>query len=515
MATWTDCDGWWLLAAALMAAAAIAYLFCTSTYGYWRDRKVPWLRPTVPLFGNLTWQLLGMERSTDMIQNAYNAFSGHRYGGIYQMRMPFLIVRDPVLINRMLIKDFTHFTDHGLYKPLPTENRLANGLFIMNGDQWKTMRAKLSPGFASSKLKHMHGQMKECGEELMRNVAGVVATGGHVFEVRDVLGRYATDVIGTCAFGLQLNTINDDQSPFRRYGKTVFKPSLRVLLSQIAWMVSPALRRALHVYEIPLDTIEFFDNTFTDTVRYRERNNVVRDDLMQSLIKARDDLVVNKTVPSVKFEETDILANAFLLFAVGFETVSTAASLCLYELALHKQIQDRVREEINTVKFKYNGEMNNEFLIDLQYLEMVLAETMRKYPPVSTLFREATKDYQVPDDTLVIEKGTKVLIPVHALHHDPEFYPDPQAFDPERFTPEEKAKRPSGTYLPFGDGPRICIGKRFSEMEMKLALTEILIKYEVEPCDKTEIPITFSMNAVANLPANGVWLKFKPIQYPK
>jgi cytochrome P450 family 6 len=83
---------------------------------------------------------------------------------------------------------------------------------------------------------------------------------------------------------------------------------------------------------------------------------------------------------------------------------------------------------------------------------------MRKYPPVSTLFREATKDYQVPDDTLVIEKGTKVLIPVHALHHDPEFYPDPQAFDPERFTPEEKAKRPSGTYLPFGDGPRICIG---------------------------------------------------------
>jgi cytochrome P450 family 6 len=67
------------------------------------------------------------------------------------------------------------------------------------------------------------------------------------------------------------------------------------------------------------------------------------------------------------------LANAFLLFAVGFESVSTAASLCLYELALHKQIQDRVREEINTVKFKYNGEMNNEFLIDLQYLEMVLA----------------------------------------------------------------------------------------------------------------------------------------------
>lgn len=80
------------------------------------------------------------------------------------------------------------------------------------------------------------------------------------------------------------------------------------------------------------------------------------------------------------------------------------------------------------------------------------------YPPLLTLFREVTQDYHVPDDTLVIKKGTKVLIPAFAIHHDHRYFPDPQTFDPERFTPEEKAKRPSGTYMPFGDGPRICIG---------------------------------------------------------
>lgn len=76
-----------------------------------------------------------------------------------------------------------------------------------------------------------------------------------------------------------------------------------------------------------------------------------------------------------------------------------------------------------------------------------------------TLFREVTQDYQVPGESLVIEKGTKVLIPTYAIHHDHEYYPDPETFDPERFTAEEKAKRPNGTYIPFGDGPRICIGK--------------------------------------------------------
>jgi len=91
-------------------------------------------------------------------------------------------------------------------------------------------------------------------------------------------------------------------------------------------------------------------------------------------------------------------------------------------------------------------------------VNIVFLETLRKYPPLITLFREATQDYKVPDDTLVIEKGTKILIPAYAIHHDYRYYPDPETFDPERFSPEEKAKRPNGTYMPFGDGPRLCIG---------------------------------------------------------
>lgn len=80
------------------------------------------------------------------------------------------------------------------------------------------------------------------------------------------------------------------------------------------------------------------------------------------------------------------------------------------------------------------------------------------YSVTITLFREATERYEVPEDTLVIEKGQKILIPLYSIHHDPKYYPNPYKFDPERFSPEEKAKRPNGTYMPFGDGPRLCIG---------------------------------------------------------
>lgn len=86
------------------------------------------------------------------------------------------------------------------------------------------------------------------------------------------------------------------------------------------------------------------------------------------------------------------------------------------------------------------------------------SETLRKYPLTFGLFREAVETYHVPNDSLVIEKGQKIMIPLHSLHYDHRYFSDPETFDPERFTPEEKAKRPNGVYIPFGDGPRICIG---------------------------------------------------------
>lgn len=89
----------------------------------------------------------------------------------------------------------------------------------------------------------------------------------------------------------------------------------------------------------------------------------------------------------------------------------------------------------------------------------LVSETLRKYPTVPFIARECTKNCYLPEINAAVEKGTRVFLPVLGLHHDPELYPDPEKFDPERFSPENKKNRHPMSYLPFGDGPRICIGK--------------------------------------------------------
>ncbi|XP_050528994.1 probable cytochrome P450 6a13 isoform X4 [Daktulosphaira vitifoliae] len=147
-------------------------------------------------------------------------------------------------------------------------------------------------------------------------------------------------------------------------------------------------------------------------------------------------------------------------------------SFCLYQLALNKNIQEHVRKEVFQVKKKNNGILNYEFLGELHYLEMVIHETLRMYPPFEIL-RNTTKSYQIPDEDFVIEKNTKIVISAYCIHMDPKYYPDPMKFDPERFSSEEKSKRPNNTFLPFGVGPRICLGNRFAIMVLKVAISQI------------------------------------------
>uniref|UniRef100_A0A2S2NM21 Putative Cytochrome p450 n=1 Tax=Schizaphis graminum TaxID=13262 RepID=A0A2S2NM21_SCHGA len=428
------------------------------------------------------------------------------------MRTPYLMILDPELINHVLIKDFSTFSNRGVYSDF-SANPLSDNMFFMENPQWKTIRSKLSPAFTSAKLKIMYDQIKECSKILMENIKKDLKENNNQIEVRDIMGKYSTDVIGTCAFGLKLNAISDDKSAFRKYGKSIFIPSLRTLFRELCLMISPALLKVVRFKDFPNDATVFFFDAFKETIEYRLENKIVRNDFVNYLLQARKDLVLNENLPKhEKFTEKQIVANAFVMFAAGFETVSSSLSYCLYELALHKPVQDKVRDEIQSKISKGDGQIDSEFLMDLNYLEMVIAESLRKYPPLIALFRKASQTYHIPNDSLTIEKGQKLVIPVYSLHYDSKYYPDPQKYDPERFSPEEKAKRPNGTYLPFGDGPRSCIGKRFAEVEMKLALVELLTKFEVFPCEETDNPLTFANKSLTLVPKNGIWLKFKKIE---
>ncbi|XP_001948421.1 cytochrome P450 6k1 [Acyrthosiphon pisum] len=494
----------------LIAVLASFYYYSTSTYGKWRILNIPYV-PPVPLFGNTTRMMLRLEHPIDMFERFYNSFPDVKLFGFYQMRDPVLLVRDPELINAILVKDFSYFTDHGIDLDSST-SVLANSLFFANGQKWRTMRQKLSPGFTSGKLKDTHGQINECSDEMVSGIVESIKKKTDQIDVKTITGGFSTDVIGTCAFGMKLDTIKNDDSDFRRYVKIMFQSTPKQMIVQVLLMICPWVIKVLKINMFSVEATNFFHNVFTDVFKYREEHNVIRNDLTQTLMQARKELVLkeNSSIED-KFTDADIIGNAILMFTAGSETISSMLSFCLYELALNIEIQDRLRSEICSMKAKHDGHLNNDYLMDLYYTNMVLEETARKYSIAFNLMRVATKTYTLPDESFVIEKGQKLIIPMFSIHRDPKYYPDPLRFDPERFSTEQKSQRPNGIYMPFGDGPRLCIGKRFAESEMKLVLSNVLSKFEVLPCEKTEIPVNIRSMSGFITPKNGIVLKFRPI----
>jgi len=195
---------------------------------------------------------------------------------------------------------------------------------------------------------------------------------------------------------------------------------------------------------------------------------------------------------------------------IGYETTSSTLTYLAHNLVNYPEVQDKIREEINAMLTR-DGVLDYNTLAELPYMEAVIQESLRLYPPISHFVnRVAARDYEFKGR--LIPKGTQVLIPIYQLHKDSEKWPEPEEFRPERFTKENKANVNWTFWQPFGGGPRNCIGMRFALLEIKLALAKLLIKFKLEAGPNTEIGVksrVFKGNLIQ--PKNGVKLRAVPL----
>lgn len=212
---------------------------------------------------------------------------------------------------------------------------------------------------------------------------------------------------------------------------------------------------------------------------------------MEELEKEENEL--QEIVGSKYLSEEEIMAQALVFFLAGYETTASLLGYTLYELAINPDIQERLYGEIQKAK-EVDAKLSISTLNGIHYLDAVISEALRKYPPATMTAREVGEnDYEIPELKLTLSKGQTVLIPIFAMQRSEMFFSNPEKYDPERFMPENSIT--PYTYLPFGGGPRNCIGMRFALTEAKMGLSRIIDQFRVVRVAETTDKLTILQSA--------------------
>lgn len=493
--------------AVVAALVALMYAFVSWHFDYWKKRGIPSVNALsltgdrgggLP-FGKPFWELL------DPVYNKYK--KTHPFVGMFQARRPVLVVLEPEMIKMVLTKEFASF--HGRGQPIDEENDpMSLNLFNLEGPRWKNLRSKLSPTFTSGKLKLMYPLMADITSDLNDEVTRLAGEGenGQV-EMKDVLLRYATDVIGSVAFGITCNSIKNEAQEFHKMTREVFNRNFLFLLRFFLVALHPIFIKLLPFERLFSKCNRFFRDLMKDTVEHREKNKIERNDFVNLMMQLREsDRLETDRLNHIEINSDVMAAQAFLFFIAGLDSIANTVGFALHELALNPELQQRAAEEVRAMKAKHSG-LTYEALRNMDLIERIIRESLRKWGPIGILTREPKDSFQLPESEAVVDKTCMVWIPVYQLAHDPEYFPDPDRFDPERFTEESKAQRHPYTYLPFGEGPRFCIAERFAVLEMKLALAGLLDRKLFSVGEKTTVPMECDPKVFSPTCKNGFWLR--------
>ncbi|XP_017794617.1 PREDICTED: cytochrome P450 9e2-like [Habropoda laboriosa] len=489
----------------LLAMLAVYYFF---------KRKDPFeahglpCKTSIPLLGT-TWPwLLGRKSFAQVAQDTYNLEPEARYVGFYNRTTPILVIRDPDLVKSVAVRNFDRFPNHRGFDNENTEAILKRNLLLLRDDRWKQVRALISPTFTSSKMRAMFPLISEIAVKV-GDYLSTLPPEENFIEMKDIFTRYTNDVFASCAFGIEVNSLEDRENTFYTFGRRIMKFHSLALVKMIMLRMFPKLSRKLGVTVVSKEIVDFFEEVVSSSIRIREETGVARPDFIQVMMEAR-----GKLGPGKELTIEDITAHAFAFFFGGFETTSSLACFAAYELATNPEVQRRLRDEIDRV-CKETDEITYEKLYSMKYLDAVVDETLRMYPIIPITDRQCSKRFELPPampgmKPYFVNEGALLWIPIHAIHRDPKYFEKPDSFDPDRFL-----RKPTGgldhlAYFPFGLGPRICIGSRFTLIEAKLVLFHILARCELKACDKTGVPMELKKTGVFLTSANDFWLQILP-----
>lgn len=501
----------WLLC--LTVVISMFYIYTSRKHSLFHRYGIPAIKP-LPFIGGFPLLKKGV------IQCEYDATMAHgKVTGFFLGNLPTVFLTEPDIIRELFVKRFTEFSSRSQAAPISQfwEKTI---LLCTDFHYWKFLRTVMTPSFTSGKLKKMDELILTCINRTTKRLEGRLDNGSdEAIDMVPVFRGLTLEVICQSAMGVDIDTEDNSTYELKKQisellGFSLEKNPLLALLFLV-----PDIKRIYTLLDIDYNNtkaVAYIQKCMKSVIEDR-KNESSRDkqDLLQLMInsqkekqtmssKADENLnseinhqhleaKTNQEHNIANTEQTkvgrgmsddEIIANAIMFLFAGFDTTSTALIFTSYFLATEQDHQEKIVQEIQD-KIG-NSDPNYDNVQELSYLDMFISESMRIYPPVTRINRHLTHSTTIGDYTF--PANISVTCPVFTLHRLPEFWPEPEKFDPERFSSQNKSKIHPYTYLPFGAGPRNCLGMRFANTELKMTLVKLLQKFRLKPSPQLQIP---------------------------
>ncbi|KAL6421692.1 hypothetical protein ACFW04_010930 [Cataglyphis niger] len=465
----------------IFLCAVCCYYYYAFKFDFWKKRKVIGPKPVL-FFGTIKDVMLQRISFMEHYKKMYIAYKDVPLVGTFNQTTPILMINDFSLIKDVFTNTEV-FSGRGIKYFKKAEPTTYN-LFFMKEKVPLQLRTKLSPIFTPNKLKTMFSLLLQ-RTEIFNNWLDTLLSQNEEVNCKQIMRRLFSDYTATCIFNYDI-TIEDSNSKVFQYIRSFsniksLKNIFKLLL--LDFSICNKMYDLIGYYLFDnKEMTECFNHFVNSIISYRKKHHIFKHDIVNIFMELKQ----NKLIENFEFTDDFLMSNMMMVFLAGYET--SAATICnaLYELALNHIIQNRLREEIRSLFAKNNGELTFEDVMTMPYLDAVLKETLRKYPISDIILRQSSTPYTFKNTKVTIPKDQIVIVPVSGIHFNPEIYPEPEIYDPERFIGEGAPSKQAMHFLPFGYGPRNCIGERFGMLQVKTGLINIVRNYKIDICEKTQ-----------------------------
>ncbi len=422
----------------------------------------------------------------------FSVTKGKEVGDFFYTHLLFkkiFIISNPDVFKYILQSNQKNYKKSPAYDQLKLA--LGNGLVTSEGDFWRKQRRLAQPAFHKEKLLGLFEMMVEVSEKYIKNLQQECQE-KQEFNVAFEMMKVTADIVLKTLF--HADNQGDEQKLYETMSSTqeyiincIHHPL------RIPWTFINGERRKF------FSELGEFDNLVQDLINQRRASDAPPMDLLTMLVETKD------ADTGEGMSDQQLRDEAMTIYAAGHETSANALSWSLYLLAQHPEVLKKLREEIAQVL----GDRSPTFaeLRDLSYTKQVIEESMRLYPPAWAIGRESLKEDEIEGQA--IPKKALIFMSIYALHRHPDLWENPDQFDPDRFAPDLAKERSRWHYLPFGAGPRMCIGNNFAMMEMQVLLAMLVRQFDFSllPGFKAELQALITLK-----PKHGILMKIKERQ---